>query len=73
MGPRKGGDVKADKKLFIRGLAEFLAGDAAEMSIRLEMQDPNAQKWAKLLDVTPLFGWLTVEEAEQQLTEWLLG
>jgi hypothetical protein len=65
--------MKADKKLFVRRLAEYLAGDAAEMSTRLEMQDPRAQKWAKLLDATPLFGWPTVDEAEQQLTKWLLG
>ncbi len=62
---------------FIRALAKFLAGDQAKKSIMLGM--PNsvafslAQEWATLRSASPLAGYGTVEEAEDQLREWLLG
>jgi len=55
---------------FIRALAEYLAGNAAHMSILLEMGRPEAQLWAKLRGATPLRGWQSVEEAEKELSEW---
>ena len=63
---------KARKAEFVRLLAEFLSGkDQAAWSIKLEMKDPVAQIWAKLRAATPLFGWLSIEEAEKVLTEFL--
>jgi len=62
---------KERKQRFVTALAEYLAGDQAEKSIRLAMKDPNAIQWAALRGKTPLFGWPTVAEAEQQLGEWL--
>jgi hypothetical protein len=52
------------------------------MSIQLEMArkgtgspliEMNAKDWVKIRQATPLFGYPTVEEAEQQLTEFLFG
>lgn len=59
------------KAAFIRGLAEYLAGNQAHMSILLEMKKPEALAWAKLRGLTPLFGWPTVEEAEGALARFL--
>ena len=59
------------KKAFIRRLAVFLAGDQARKSIELQMGKPSAREWAELRDLTPLFGYPTVDEAESQLTEFL--
>jgi hypothetical protein len=58
---------------FIRKLAEFLVGDQALMSIRLEAGDRDAKRWAGLRIATPLFGYQTVDEAEKVLTEFLTG
>lgn len=61
------------RRAFIRGLAEYLAGDQAVRSIKLEMGDKDAQVWAKLRGLSPLFGYPTVDEAEKLLGSWLLG
>ena len=58
--------------LFVHALAEYLVSDQAIMSIKLEMGSPEAKAWCKLRSTTPLFGYPTVEQAEKQLTEWLL-
>jgi len=58
---------------FIRGLAEYLVGDQAHRSIQLQMGHAEAKKWAALRNLTPLFGYPTVEEAEAKLTTWLMG
>jgi hypothetical protein len=60
-----------DKQKFVRELAEFLAGDAVEMGIKLKMGRTEAKKWADLRLATPLFGYQTVDEAEAVLREWL--
>lgn len=59
------------KAHFVRALAEYFCGDQARMSILLEMRRPEALAWAKLRGATPLSGWASVEQAEQQLAEWL--
>lgn len=64
-------DENERKKQFIRALAEYLAGDQVKHSIGLQRGKPDAQQWAKLRGLTPLFGYPTVEEAEVQLTEFL--
>jgi hypothetical protein len=61
------------KDLFINVLAEYLVKNQAEMSIRLEMNEPAALLWAKLRGATPLFGYPTQAEAVTQLRRWLLG
>jgi len=59
------------KRRFIRALAEFLAGDQARKSIELQMGKDHAKEWAALRSACPLHGYPTVEEAEQELTEFL--
>ncbi len=59
------------KAAFVRALAVLLVGDQAMQSMKLEMGDVGAQKWAALRGTTPLMGYPTVEEAEKQLAEWL--
>ena len=77
---RESGKVPDKKTLFIKALAGFLAGNQAGKSIELEMESRSprlapmtswAQEWAKLRDMTPLFGYPTVEEAERSLMEFL--
>ena len=60
------------KQEFIRALAEYLAGDQARRSIQLQMNNPWAVEWAKLRGLSPVFGYPTVDEAEEALIE-LLG
>lgn len=57
---------------FVRGLARYLVANQAMQSIRLEAGDRGAQEWAALRALTPLFGYPTVDEAEQRLSDWLL-
>lgn len=60
------------KKRFIRAIAEWLAGpNQARMSILLQMGREDAVAWAKIRGETPLFGYPTVEEAEEKLTRFL--
>ena len=59
------------KKVFIRKLAEYLVGDQVYKSILLEMGTSEARQWAELRGATPLGGYPTVEEAEDQLAKFL--
>ncbi len=59
------------KKLFIKELAVFLVGDQAMKSIELEMGKIHAKQWSNLRSITPLFGYPTIEEAEETLMEFL--
>lgn len=64
------------RKQFIKHLAEYLAGpNQVGMSIALQANPKNEQAilWCKIRQATPLFGYPTVEEAEEQLTEFLFG
>jgi len=61
------------KKRFIHELAEYLVRDQVEKSIELHMDRPDAKAWANLRNLTPLAGYPTVEEAEEKLTQWLIG
>lgn len=69
------------KEQFIHQLAEFIAGNSAAKSIMLEVETktprpypmPNfAKEWAVLASSTPVRGWVSVEEAEKILREFLL-
>lgn len=70
---------KTAKQKFIQQLAEFLCDNQAAKGILLQvegarMTDPRpnlAVEWAALRSKTPLFGYPTVEEAVEQLTEFL--
>lgn len=62
-----------DKGLFIKALAQFLAGDSARKSIQLQMGNEWAIEWARVRQCTPLQGWVNEAEAETALREWLLG
>ena len=67
-----GTDRLEKKQAFIRKLAEFLAGpNSAKYSIMLEMGREEAKEWAAMRDLTPLFGYPTVDEAEKILREFL--
>lgn len=68
------------RDVFVRQLAEFLAGDQGGKSIalELEMRGPPrviqwAREWSRLRGATPLFGYPTVEEAEAELKRFLFG
>ena len=58
------------KKEFVQQLANYLAGNQALMSIKLQLRAEDALQWAALRATTPLRGWTTVEEAEIELTNW---
>ena len=60
-----------NKIAFVHQLALYLVGNQAEMSIRLQMGRKDAEAWAALRDTTPLRGYPTVDQAEEQLREWL--
>lgn len=64
------------KKQFILKLAAFLVENQAGKSIALQIQSPNAPvqwatEWANLRNASPLHGYPTLEEAVEQLTDWL--
>lgn len=67
------------KKRFIAELAKFLASEAAGKSICLEVESKIrpasgiywAREWAALRNTTPLFGYLTVEETQEKLEDFL--
>jgi len=59
------------RRAFVRQLAVYLADKQALRSIALEMGEQHAKEWAALRATTPLFGYPTMDEAEQQLAKWL--
>lgn len=59
------------KLYFIKALAKFLVEDQAYQSIRLGTGNADAKKWAELRNATPLFGYPTLEEAEEILIKFL--
>jgi len=76
--PVREGSRLEGKARFIRALAEYLAGNQAGKSIALEIESKGggsilawAGEWAKVCGASPLFGYMTVEEAEEKLWEFL--
>lgn len=65
-------DRLARKAAFIRGLAIYLAEEQSKKSIQLQMNQDHAKEWARLRNLSGLFGYPTVDEAEESLQE-LLG
>jgi hypothetical protein len=68
--------MKEQQKIqFIRALAEFLGGtNQARMSIALQLGGEFgkvAKLWSDIRSNTPLFGYLSVDEAEKELKEFL--
>ena len=63
--------MKQLKEAFVKALAEYLVKDQARKSIELKMKKPAALEWARLRNLTPLSGYLTIEEAEKVLAEFL--
>lgn len=59
------------KARFIHEIAEFLTKDQAKWSIKLELDDAVAKRWATLRAASPLMGYPTLEEAEELLTRFL--
>ena len=59
------------KQAFIKQLARFLVENQVAKSIQLSAGSPLAQEWAALRATTPLFGYVSVEEAEKKLMEFL--
>lgn len=59
------------QRAFVSELAHFLVGNQAELSLLLSLGDKRAREWARLRATTPLFGNLSVEEAEKELLEFL--
>lgn len=59
-------------KRFAAALAKYLGGPAqVEMSIKLQMGKPEAELWSEIRSATPVFGYVSVEEAEQTLRSFL--
>lgn len=61
----------AMKARFVRRLAEWMAGDQARLSIDLQLGKPDAKAWAEIRSLTPIQGWVSVEEAERALVAFL--
>ena len=67
----------ARKAEFIRKLAGYLVGNQAGKSISLEMEQKRspvvewAKEWAEVRGASPVFGYLSLEEAEAALWEFL--
>lgn len=59
------------KERFIRALAEYLAGDQVEKSVGLKLGKKSSAEWAHLRGLTPLFGYQTVDEANEALLKFL--
>jgi len=59
------------KEQFIKELAAYLTSDVALRSIGLQMGKPDAEQWARLINLTPLNGYATPEEAEKVLMDFL--
>lgn len=59
------------KKIFLKRLTKYLVFNQAFKSMELQMGKESANEWADLRGSTPLFGYPSVEEAEQILGEWL--
>jgi hypothetical protein len=68
---RKKAALPDPRRLFVKQLAVYMAGNQVEMSIKLQMGTTEARAWAALRETTPLFGYPTVHEAEEQLARWL--
>lgn len=64
--------INTRKDLFIDALADYLTRDLGDRSIRLQMNDPNAQEWAKLYQAAGLHGYATKKEAVKALREMLV-
>lgn len=62
---------KERKARFIQALAEYLVADQAKKSIELQLGKESAKQWSNLRSTTPLFGYPTVEEAVETLTDFL--
>ena len=60
-----------ERKKFAQALAQYLVNNEAVMSVKLEMQDPEALVWAKVRAATPLFGYVTAKQAAATLEAWL--
>ena len=73
------GPRMAKKAEFIRKLAGYLAGNQAGKSVALEMESRGgglpsvrwAREWADVRGASGIMGYLTVEEAEAALWEFL--
>jgi hypothetical protein len=75
--PILAGPRMAKKAEFIRKLAGYLVGNQAGKSIALEMEQKRvpvvewAKEWAEVRNASPVFGYLSPEEAETALWEFL--
>ena len=60
-----------NKEAFIKELAKFLVESQVEKGLKLAVGQKEAKEWARLREKTPLFGYPTIEEAEETLTKFL--
>jgi hypothetical protein len=61
----------AMKEAFIRRLAHYLVVNQATRSIQLQLGRPEAMEWSEIRNLTPLFGYPTIDEAMKTLTAFL--
>ena len=65
---------EAKKQRFVKRLAKFLVGNQVGKGIALSLHPgliPWAREWAYLRGETPISGYPTEAEAEEQLRGWL--
>ena len=64
-------EPQTDQQKFVQRLAVYISGKDAENSIRLEMGDAHAKEWAEIRGLTPIHGYVSVDETASKLTAWL--
>ena len=60
------------RRAFIDAVAEFITSDLGSRSVKLQMGDKDAQRWAKMYQATGCTGYATKEQAVQAITELFL-
>jgi hypothetical protein len=60
------------KEEFVYQLAKYLVNKQVNWSIKLQVDpdDPDARQWCDIRTQTPIFGYPTVDEAVETLTDW---
>lgn len=67
--------MTVDQRKFIHALADYLVGNEALMSIKLQQQEPEAFQWQAIRATTPLQGYYPgrtgLERASRELIAFL--
>ena len=58
------------KRLFIHQLAKYINQNSIEKSLQISVGSPLQQKWALVRSCSPVFGHITMDEAEAALLSY---